>query len=175
MEESLYSIHAEMEDEHWWFVARRKIISAVAIKLADNVSKSFVIDVGCGTGGSIAHFMEVGFRCLGIDASQSAIDYAVKKFPAGRFRCGTMPDDLEDVSADTTLFTLLDVLASLILMGMRLASGMSSPAGGSRNRCLRCGNSSTAKKFIPTRIKFRIQSRSSTGFSMRSTERLSRL
>lgn len=110
MEESLYSIHAEMEDEHWWFVARREILSAVAGKLTDDVSKSFIIDVGCGTGGSIAHFMEQGFPCLGIDASRSAIDYAVKKFPAGRFRCGTMPDDLEDVAPGATLFTLLDVL-----------------------------------------------------------------
>lgn len=110
MEESLYKAHAAMEDIHWWFVARRKILSAVATKLTEGVSAPFVVDVGCGTGGSIAHFMEMGIQCLGIDASPLAIEFAENKFPAGQFRCGRMPDDLQDIAADITLFTLLDVL-----------------------------------------------------------------
>lgn len=110
MEESLYKVHAAMEETHWWFVARRKIISAAITKSIGDAPAPFVVDVGCGSGGSIAHFMEMGFRCLGIDSSRMAIDFAAKKYPAGQFRCGRMPDDLQDIAADVTLFTLLDVL-----------------------------------------------------------------
>ena len=110
MEESLYDVHAAMEDRHWWFVARRNILNEVTSILSQDFPRPFIVDVGCGTGASIAHFMENGFQCLGIDQSRSAIDYAEAKFPAGQYRCGNMPDDLRDIAADATLFTLLDVL-----------------------------------------------------------------
>lgn len=110
VEESLYRVHATMEDKHWWFVARRKIITDVARKLSQDVPQPFIVDIGCGTGGSLAHFKQEKFQCVGIDSSQIAIDLAAEKFPECDFRCGRMPDDLRDISSEVTLFTLLDVL-----------------------------------------------------------------
>jgi len=69
-----------------------------------------ILDIGCGTGASVAHFKQQGFKCLGIDAAPMAINRAVQKFPTCEFRCGLMPDDLLDIAPEVTLFTLLDVL-----------------------------------------------------------------
>ena len=110
VEEALYQVIATMEDKHWWYVARQKIITDVAKKLSHEKPEPFIVDIGCGTGGSLADFKPEKFGCVGIDTSQIAIDLALKKFPECDFRCGRMPDDLRDISDKVTLFTSLDVL-----------------------------------------------------------------
>ncbi len=46
---------AEVENEHWWFVARRSLFSELIRSThPDTVQGAVIVDVGCGTGGNFA-------------------------------------------------------------------------------------------------------------------------
>jgi len=102
-----FQLHEEIEERHWWFLGRRRIIGA----LLDSVltSDSLVVDVGCGTGGTIASLAD-RYRCLGVDPSPEAIRRADSRFPKVSFLVGTAPEDLKAEARDADAFLLLDVL-----------------------------------------------------------------
>ena len=49
MDASIYALHYELEDVHWWFVARRTIVMDVIGGYASE-GQNEILDVGCGTG-----------------------------------------------------------------------------------------------------------------------------
>ena len=110
MEQSLYRAHAAMEDKHWWFLGRRTIIKTVIKSLLRDDKQQTLLDIGCGTGASVNYFLQQNFQCIGLDASPLAIKIAQQKFPNAQFRCGYMPQDILDIAATVSVFTLLDVL-----------------------------------------------------------------
>ena len=109
MKPEMFSIHAEVESRHWWFAARRRILFPLIRQVMADQGGDLVIDVGCGTGGTIAALCGE-YDCLGIDDSEVAIETAQAVYPQGRFRHGCMPDDLRDVAPRTGLYLLMDVL-----------------------------------------------------------------
>lgn len=70
MDELLYRQHATLEDMHWWFVGRRRIV----MRLIDQwVPRGVVLlDVGCGAGGTLSELQST-YQVRGIDSSESAI------------------------------------------------------------------------------------------------------
>ena len=70
MDELLYRQHAALEDVHWWFVGRRRIV----MRLIDQWVPRGVtlLDVGCGAGGML-HELQSTYRARGVDSSESAI------------------------------------------------------------------------------------------------------
>lgn len=109
MEDAVFKIHAEMEDRHWWFEGRRRIIERVIGRLMAATPRDRIIDVGCGTGGTVAA-LGGRWNILGLDGSALAIDFAKAKYPGREFRLGRMPDDLRDVAPEAALYLLMDVL-----------------------------------------------------------------
>ena len=109
MQSAQFQLHAEIEDRHWWFVARRKIMRRLIESLLPPDPDALVIDVGCGTGANIAA-LAGDYRCLGIDSSREAIELARSRFPAVEFRCGYAPDDLGEQMAEARLVCMMDVL-----------------------------------------------------------------
>jgi len=105
-----FELNARIEEEHWWFCARRQIIEKLVRHLlppADDVS---IIDVGCGTGANLAALSR-DYRGIGIDPSADAIEFASCRFPDVEFRCGRVPEVLgEAVDGVRRLFLLMDVL-----------------------------------------------------------------
>ena len=71
MDEKLYRAFAAIEDRHWWFVARRRIIGRLIARWVP--AGATVIDVGCGTGGFLAD-LQARYRVRGIDPSPLALD-----------------------------------------------------------------------------------------------------
>lgn len=101
--------YALFEDDHWWFAGRRRILHRMVSRMMQPSRERLVIDVGCGPGGNLASFAAM-FRCIGIDSSETAIDFARRRFPTMTFVCGIAPRDLGDEARNADLWLLMDVL-----------------------------------------------------------------
>ena len=109
MQTAQFQLHADIEDRHWWFVARRRIMSCLAAEIVPPSPRSLVIDVGCGTGANVAALADL-YDCAGIDTSAEAIELARRRFSQVRFINGRAPDDLGDLISQARLILLMDVL-----------------------------------------------------------------
>lgn len=110
MDTDLYEQQWRVEQEHWWFRARRHIIWSLVERFAPGESNSRlrVCDLGCGTGGNLAAMAD-RHDVVGIDPSPHAIDFARRRL-GDRVQLGSLPDavDLPSGSFDVVLST--DVL-----------------------------------------------------------------
>ncbi len=109
MDASLFELHASIEERHWWFVARRRIMRALLERVVPPGEDRLVVDVGCGTGANIAA-LAGGYRCVGIDTAAPAIELAARRYPRVRFVRGRAPDALADDAAAADAFLMMDVL-----------------------------------------------------------------
>ncbi|MBI3466531.1 MAG: class I SAM-dependent methyltransferase, partial [Planctomycetes bacterium] len=109
MQSAQFQLHARIEEQHWWFVGRRRILRDVVSEVLPPRSGKMIVDVGCGTGANLAAFAE-DYDCVGIDTSQEAISLARQRFPKVRFICGYAPQDLGETAAQADLVLLTDVL-----------------------------------------------------------------
>ncbi|MGH7542468.1 MAG: class I SAM-dependent methyltransferase [Gemmatimonadota bacterium] len=109
MRPDLYALTADLEERHWWFTARRRIVKALIQRILPPSRGSLVIDVGCGTGANIAALAD-DYACIGIDPSDVAIGLARDRFPSVEFKVGSAPMDLGESAQQADLFLLLDVL-----------------------------------------------------------------
>ncbi|MDE3058857.1 MAG: class I SAM-dependent methyltransferase [Bacteroidota bacterium] len=76
MDEQLYHQFFKIEDRHWWFVARKKILAALLQqRLPDH---AYILDVGCGTGGFLME-LSASHYVYGMDFSSLAVDYCHKR------------------------------------------------------------------------------------------------
>jgi SAM-dependent methyltransferase len=132
MHSAQFELHATLEDSHWWFVARRRIVRRLIDHLlepqvagknraasparasakpseATEPNRPLIIDVGCGTGANIASLSD-RYRCVGIDTSTEAIQWARQRFGHVRFIEGYAPRDLGNLVREARLITMMDVL-----------------------------------------------------------------
>ena len=110
MDRAVYANMAEIEDQHWWFVARRQILATVIARLGLPVSPR-ILEVGCGTGGNLAMLARFG-TVVGIEPDDEARDRAAAK---GGFdiRSGRLPTDLPIEPASFDLVAGFDVIEHL--------------------------------------------------------------
>jgi SAM-dependent methyltransferase len=109
MQSAQFQLHAEIEQRHWWFTARRKILRRLVDQMFAKNSHATIIDVGCGTGANIAGFADA-YNCVGIDTNADAIHYAKERFPTVQFLQGFAPEDLGDLMRKADVVMLNDVL-----------------------------------------------------------------
>jgi SAM-dependent methyltransferase len=77
MEEREYEVMAAVEDRHFWFVGTRGIV-ADACAAAGLGPGSTVLDVGCGTGGTMRAVSCIG-RFVGVDMNPTAVRLARRR------------------------------------------------------------------------------------------------
>jgi hypothetical protein len=53
MHPDILRLHAEIEEKHWWFVARRAIVGGLVRRLVPPDRGHVVLDLGCGTGANL--------------------------------------------------------------------------------------------------------------------------
>ena len=107
MKTSQYELHAQIEQQHWWFLARRQIMVEIVRRIAP--AKSRVVDIGCGTGANLAALAR-DFTCVGIDPSPVAIQLAQARFPEIRFICGSASEGLSPPCDQASVYLLMDIL-----------------------------------------------------------------
>ena len=93
MHSAQFQLHAQIEERHWWFVARRQILTTVVNAVLPPSPETTIVDVGCGTGANLAG-LAGQYECIGIDSSSQAIRLASVRYPEVRFIHGQAPADL---------------------------------------------------------------------------------
>jgi 2-polyprenyl-3-methyl-5-hydroxy-6-metoxy-1,4-benzoquinol methylase len=109
MDDVQFEAHQAHEESHWWFTARREIILSVVDFFVRGEPNPFILDVGCGTGCTVAEFSK-HYEAVGIDASVDAIRRARVRYPECKFIHGRVPSDVADLLGRVKLITLMDVL-----------------------------------------------------------------
>jgi SAM-dependent methyltransferase len=76
MQSHHYPILYQVEDTHWWYVGRRRIIRSLVEKIRAtlNTSNPRILDVGCGTGANLKMLADYG-RAEGVDISPQAVEF----------------------------------------------------------------------------------------------------
>jgi SAM-dependent methyltransferase len=111
-----YDLMAQLEDSHWWYRARRQIVSEIIMRFVPPSSE--IIDYGSGTGGTADSLKELGYNVVAADISEKALEVCrvrglgtvnLKEEPlkSSSADCILAGDVLEHVHDDVTLlFTL---------------------------------------------------------------------
>jgi SAM-dependent methyltransferase len=76
MMEHTYPILFRVEQSHWWYIGRRKIIAAFVADICRRVTdrRPRILDVGCGTGANLLMLSKYG-EAEGVDVSEDALAF----------------------------------------------------------------------------------------------------
>jgi SAM-dependent methyltransferase len=77
MEQWAYQEHYDMEDRHWWFRSRRRVLWAL-IRRAGLPPSPSILDAGCGTGRNMVEFSRLG-PAEGIDLAPEAVQFCLRR------------------------------------------------------------------------------------------------
>jgi SAM-dependent methyltransferase len=129
MERHVYDRMAEIDRDHWWFVGRRKILTALIDAFRPRKEPLRILEIGCGTGSNIAMLQQFG-TVDAVEPDDHARDFAAKRTGIA-IKGGYLPDvPLDDGAYD--LIVLLDVLEHIPDDGGALTSLRSKLAPGGR-------------------------------------------
>ena len=128
MERVVFDRMAELDQDHWWFLARRRILEALVRRVVRPPQKAKLLEVGCGTGHNLGMLGKFGK----VEASE--LDRCARALASKRLGRKVKEAKLPDLTMfernGYDLIALLDVLehvpddlASLRAIHMRLKPG----------------------------------------------------
>ena len=95
MERVVYQQMAELDDRHWWYRARRKIIADLIRREARPPKSAAILEIGCGTGHNLA--MLAGFGHVeGLELDDEARELSERRL--GRKVLSSPLPELRDVA-----------------------------------------------------------------------------
>jgi SAM-dependent methyltransferase len=104
---AIFQQMADIEDRHWWFVARRQIIER-AIRQLPLPQNAEILEAGCGTGGSLPMLARYG-RLYAMDMTEIALDLARSR-NIGEIQPGHLPNEIPFGDRQFDLIVSLDVI-----------------------------------------------------------------
>lgn len=108
MERAVFDRMAELDQHHWWFLARRRILEELIVRVVKPPQAARVLEVGCGTGHNLAMLGKFGE----LDASE--LDFSARSLSTKRLGREVKAAKLPDLSMfkrnEYDLVALLDVL-----------------------------------------------------------------
>jgi SAM-dependent methyltransferase len=107
MEDYLYPHFYKIENEHWWFAARQRILWEFIRKELKTPSGARLLDVGCGTG-AILDMLSKRFDVYGQDVSEQAVEFCRQRGLRNVF-CGPL-DEVIPRDTPFDLVTTFDVI-----------------------------------------------------------------
>jgi len=112
MQSHHYPILYEVEETHWWYVGRRRIIQHLVEKICTTLKNPNprILDVGCGTGANLKMLAAHG-RAEGVDISSQAVDFCRER-GLDSVKLGAI-EQLPYESGSFELVTALDVVEHL--------------------------------------------------------------
>ncbi len=128
MDRAVFDRMNELEAQHWWFVGRRQVISALIDRHLGRQKTSAILEAGCGSGGNLQMLAQFGQ----VDAFEfdGPAREAAKAKSGLDIRYGALPMDLPFDGRRYDLIGLFDVLehveadtASLAALATRLETG----------------------------------------------------
>ena len=106
MRDDIQEHNGAIEDRHWWFAARRRILRDLVDELAGG-RRLRIVDIGCSTGGN-AGSLAGAHDVVGFDASDAAIRIAQTKYPKARFAVATDFEPIRTAIRTADLVLLMD-------------------------------------------------------------------
>ncbi|HKR60961.1 MAG TPA: class I SAM-dependent methyltransferase [Pyrinomonadaceae bacterium] len=112
MQQHFYPIMYEVEDAHWWYAGRRRIIASLleTICATLNTHTPAILDVGCGTGANLDMLQRFG-EVEGVDISDAALAFCRQRGYTNVRRGAAQLLPYEDNTFD--VITALDVVEHL--------------------------------------------------------------
>lgn len=111
MDRDVYTRMGALEDRHWWFVARRRILTEALERFVDLPPEARLLEVGCGTGGNLSMLGRFGsVAALEPDAEARRL---ASRHGQADIRDGRLPSAIPFNGTRFDLVAALDVLEHL--------------------------------------------------------------
>lgn len=124
----MYRQFYDIQNIHWWFVTKRKIVLETVARFFRSGHGTNVLDIGCGSGLMLNALETIG-TTHGMDMSDEAIAFSREIF-RGAVEKGSLPDGIPFAGKTFDLIVALDVIEhverdaeSLRALHSRLAEG----------------------------------------------------
>jgi SAM-dependent methyltransferase len=60
MDRAVFDRMAELDQHHWWFTARRRILSSIIRRIVRPPANARILELGCGTGHNLDTLAKFG-------------------------------------------------------------------------------------------------------------------
>jgi SAM-dependent methyltransferase len=109
MDDSVYREMFDLEDRHWWFVAKRAIVAKLLARYlpAAGGVRPRVADIGCGCGATIA-MLNGTYDVVGVDSAEQAREFCGRR--GLRVEIGRLPHEVPLAPGTFDAVLVLDVL-----------------------------------------------------------------
>lgn len=129
MERSAYAEMAAIDEGHWWYRARRRIVAQMIVRYVKPAKGCNIAEIGCGTGSNLP-MLELFGHLTAVEPDAQARLFAAKRSTA-TVVVGRLPNELPLIDKSLDLAVMLDVLEHVDddVAALRAVSAKLKPGG----------------------------------------------